>query len=67
MSTWLDQIFDADAANNGGIVRRNRQDVNKNCGRDALIEEVKERGFHLIETGNQYVIFCHTGALRIHC
>ena len=42
MSAWLDQIFDADAAANGGIVRRNKANVSKNGGLAALLEEVKE-------------------------
>jgi hypothetical protein len=32
-----------------------------------LKHEVKRRGFHLLRTGDQYVILCHTGELRIIC
>lgn len=70
MSTnaWIDQMFEADQANTGGVIRRATRNVETlGGGLDNLVEVVRDRGFHLIETGDQVVIFCHEGALRIHC
>jgi len=64
---WIGQIFDAQQADKGGIVRRSMSDVEKFASFDMLLLAVKGRGYHLIETGDQYVIFCHTGAMKIHC
>lgn len=67
MSAWLDQVFQAGQANKGGVVRRSIHDVNHHSSEEELISEAKKRGFHVIETGEQYVILCHEGSLEIHC
>ncbi len=64
--SWISQIFDADAAQNGRVVRRSRQDVNKYSSIDELIETTKEHSYHVIETGGQVVILCHKGQIVIH-
>lgn len=64
---WIDQIFEAQQADAGGIVRRSRRDVERLASFEMLLTEVKRRGFHLIETGDQFVVFCHEGAMKIHC
>lgn len=64
---WLNQIFDAMAVQNGDIVRRKTSDVHKHASHEELVAEVKSRGFHLVETGNQYLIICNPGALQLHC
>jgi hypothetical protein len=66
MSTsWLEQIFDAQAVDAGGVVRRNCLDVHRMCGLTPLIEEVKERGFHMVQTGDQYVVLCNEGDFKL--
>jgi len=67
MSAWLDQVFQADQANNGGVVRRSVDDVLKHSSRNELVTEARQRGFHVVETGDQFVIICNTGELKIHC
>lgn len=58
VGSWISQIFDADAANTGGMVRRAVADVIKYGSIDALVAEVKARHFNLIRFGDQFVIFC---------
>ncbi len=67
MTAWIDQIFDAKIVKKDGIVRRKRSAVSKHASFDELLDQVKERGYHLVETGDQYVVFCNKGALKIHC
>lgn len=67
MSKWLEQIFEAKIVKKEGIVRRKKSDVHYYSSLDELLEYVQENGWHLIETGNQYVVLCHTGAMKIHC
>lgn len=66
MSAWIDQMFKASAAN-GGVVRRARRDVVRYSSVQTLITEAKKRGFHVVETGGQLVVLCHTGVLKVHC
>lgn len=65
--SWLDQIFGAEAVAKGGIVRRAVTDVHKLCSLADLLAEVRPRGFHLIETGDQYVVVCNDGYIKLHC
>jgi hypothetical protein len=32
-----------------------------------LLEYVQDQQFHLIETGDQYIVVCNPGVLKIHC
>jgi hypothetical protein len=66
-SNWIAQIFTAQAVRDGGVVRRSVWDVRKFASFAMLKREVVKRGFHLIRTGDQYVILCHQGDIRIFC
>jgi len=65
MSQWIENIFSAKIATEEGIVRRKKTTVAKYASRDALIAAVRKRKFHLIETGDQYVVVCNSGAIQI--
>jgi len=68
LKKWFhDWINDPQQAKNGGIVRRSDSDVDKNGGIESVLEEARERGWHIIHTGDQYVILCHEGSLTILC
>ncbi len=62
---WIDQIFAAKAAQSGGVIRRKADWDARGIGRDRFELEVRHRGFHLIETGHQLVVICHSGAIRL--
>lgn len=64
---WIKQMFSAKAAMNGGVIRRSQSWVEAEVGRRALTEEVRKRGFHMIECGGQFVIICNRGGLRVVC
>ncbi len=55
---FLDRLFSTKSANSGGIIRRKISEVDKYVSRQNLVEEVEARGFHMIATWDQYVIFC---------
>ena len=63
---WLRQLFAAKAVNRGGVVRRAVRDVERMVGRDRFIEAVAERGFHLVESGGQFVVICNGGRMQVH-
>jgi len=62
---WLNQMFAAKAAQKGAVVRRSIPWVDREIGRDRFQREVRQRGFHLIETADQYIVVCHNGPIRI--
>jgi hypothetical protein len=64
---WIAQIFSAASVRNGGVVRRSVEDVKKFASPTSLKAEVLARGYHLIRTGDQYVILCHPGDIRVIC
>jgi len=51
-------MFDAQAAQNGGIVRRKAENVQRFGYYDALLTEVRARGWHMVECNGQIVVFC---------
>ena len=63
--SWINQIFDCHAAHNGGVVRRQIASVIDYASIDMLRAEVLRRGYHMIESGDQFVIFCNEGDLKI--
>jgi hypothetical protein len=61
---WLQQIFAAKAAE-GQVVRRNVDWVVREIGTTRFMDEVRARGFHLIQTADQFVVICHAGEIRM--
>lgn len=64
---WIRQIFRAQAARNGGIVRRKVDNVKKYASFKALRAEVRRRRFHLLRIEDQYVIICAPGIMKVIC
>jgi hypothetical protein len=67
MSAWIDQIFEAAQASTGNVVRRAVADVEKYASINELVTEVRNRGFHLVQTGGQFVIICNEGSFQVFC
>jgi hypothetical protein len=65
--TWANAIFDAKAVRRGGVVRRAVRDVEREVGRAAFLAEVQRRGFHAIECGQQFIVICNDGQMKVHC
>jgi hypothetical protein len=51
----------------GGVIRRDIRWIDREIGRDQFLAEVRERGFHLVETGGQWVVICNRGFFRVIC
>ena len=66
-NAWIQQIFAAQIVEREGIVRRKKRDVGRNASFGALLEYVRDQQYHLIETGDQYIVVCNPGVLKIHC
>jgi len=62
---WIDHLFAAKSARRGAVVRRSRAWVDREVGRRLFEAEVRRRGYHLIETADQFIVVCHNGPIRI--
>ena len=67
MGAWINQVFEAGQANKFGIVRRAVHSVDQFASEKELVAEIKKRGFHLVRSQGQYIIFCHKGDFQIIC
>lgn len=64
---WMQRLFDAKAARQGGVVRRSTRDVELVVGRAAFEAEIRRRGYHAIQNGDQIVVFCNNEPIRVLC
>ncbi len=48
-------------------MRRSTYDVARLDALDEIVDRAMHEGWHVIETGGQVVVLCHTGALKIYC
>lgn len=65
---WIRRIFTAGATQHGGIVYRGVDQVRRWASLKELKAEVRERGFHLLQVGDLYVIVCQSPAsIKVVC
>jgi hypothetical protein len=69
MNTWLEHWLNAGAVQKGEVARRNIQDV-INFVPVPLVEVVhfiSQKGFHLIQIGDQLIVIGSSAPIQIHC
>ncbi len=67
-SAWVEQFFTSSKqVNSGGVARRSAYHVEQHGALEEIVWEARERGFHVIETGDQIVLLAHSGAVVLHC
>jgi hypothetical protein len=64
---WIASVFSAQAVRKGGVVRRSRAWVAREIGLERFVDEVRRRGFHLIECGGQLIVICNSNGIRVIC
>jgi len=62
---WLIQLFQSQSAAKGGVIRRQRRDIERQIGWGRFCIELERRGFHAVENAGQVVIFCNQDPVRI--
>ena len=62
---WMQKVFDAKAAREGGVVRRSFRDIDRTVGWPRFQQELERRGFHAVENCGQIVIFCNNAPVRV--
>jgi len=72
----VENMFGAWQVNSGGIVRRSLDWATQKHAHwpyapkthlDEIKAEAQARGFHVVITGDQVVVFCHEGDLTVVC
>lgn len=61
---YLLDIFSSRAAREGSVIRRQVRDIERYYGRRAFLDEMKRRGFPVVENAGQFVIFCNQEPIR---
>ena len=61
---WLHNLFSAAEVRKGGVLKRQIRDVERLCGWDLFLHEVKRRGFQAVRNGRHVVVFCNTEPIR---
>ncbi|MFZ5964165.1 N-(5'-phosphoribosyl)anthranilate isomerase [Thalassococcus sp. BH17M4-6] len=61
---FLIDIFASKSARQGGVIRRKRRDIERYYGVGPFLEEMRRRGFSVVENAGQFVIFCNCETLR---
>jgi hypothetical protein len=61
---WLRHMFSAEAARSGAVLRRKVSDVERFYGRDAFLQEMRRRGYPVVENAGQFVVFCNREPIR---
>ncbi|ROU04011.1 N-(5'-phosphoribosyl)anthranilate isomerase [Histidinibacterium lentulum] len=64
---WMRQMSTTKSARSGDIVRRKIDWVDREIGRDRLLDEVRSRGFHMREAGGQFLVVRAPGPIRMVC
>ena len=62
---WLRQLFSAQAARDGSVVRRSVRDVERILGRTAFERELRRMGYLAVENSGQFVVFCNRAPVRL--
>lgn len=61
---WLRDIFSAKAVMHGQVMRRKRRDIERYCGMERFMAEVRARGFQAVENREQIIVFCNNAPIR---
>lgn len=65
MSKWIDQVFESQIAKRGGVVRRKISSIDKETSQAELKRECRKRGYHIVQHGDQWLIFCDKAFVKI--
>ncbi len=61
---FMAELFSSRAAATGAVIRRNARDIERFVGREAFLEDMRRRGFSVVENAGQMVIFCNREPIR---
>jgi len=62
---WFRHLFSAQAARDGGVVRRKVRDMERMVGRDVFNAEIRRRGYSAVENAGQMIVFCNAEPVTV--
>ncbi|MEM7643466.1 MAG: N-(5'-phosphoribosyl)anthranilate isomerase [Pseudomonadota bacterium] len=62
---WMRRLLAGKAAKSGRVICRSAAEVEERVGRLTLEREVRERGFRMVQVGDQVLIVCARAPIRI--
>jgi len=62
---WLKQLFSAQAARDGHVVRRRARDIERYAGWDRFFDELARRGYRALENDGQVLVICNRAPIRM--
>lgn len=65
MNAWVNQIFKSRIARRGGVARRKITSIDRYASKAAVKAEAQQRGYHIVEHGDQWLIFCDKASVKI--
>ena len=65
MSAWVRQRFESQIAKRGGVVRRKITSIDKFASRAEVKAECAKRGYHIVQHGDQWLVFCDKASAKI--
>ena len=63
-NAWLVHLFNSQAACEGSVIRRKIRDVEKYVDRTTFLQEMRRRGYPVVENAGQFVIFFNQEPIR---
>ena len=64
---WVNQIFQSQIAKRGGIARRKISSIVRFASLDMVEKACRDKGYHIIEHNDQWLIFCDAGQIKMVC
>ena len=61
---WLSHLFSSQAAREGAVIRRKVRDVERFVGREPFLQDMRRRGFAVVENSGLFIIFCNRERTR---
>jgi hypothetical protein len=61
---FFSEFFGSNAARRGEVIRRKVRDVERYIGRDVFLDEMRRRGYPVVENAGQFVVFCNCEPIR---
>ena len=62
--SWMRHLLSSREVGKGGVLRRQVHDVERLVGRARFLDEMRGRGFQVVENGRHFVIFCNRHPIR---
>ena len=64
--SYLRDIFAAQSARTGGVIRRKVRDVERMAGREMFLGHCRARGFRVIENNGHFIMLCNRAPVVVH-